>query len=118
VETIVGTNNTEDVGPLIMFGLGGVLVEVMKDVQFRLAPLAIQDAEEMIRAIQGYPVLQGVRGRPAADIDSLVDILLKVSRLASDFPEIEEMDLNPIFSFGPGEGSRVVDVRLKRTGGL
>lgn len=118
VETIVGTNNTEDVGPLIMFGLGGVLVEVMKDVQFRMAPLAIQDAEEMIRAIQGYPVLQGVRGRPAADIDSLVDILLKVSRLASDFPEIEEMDLNPIFSFGPGEGSRVVDVRLKRTGGL
>jgi len=113
VETIIGVNNTEGVGPIIMFGLGGIFVEVMKDVQFRLSPLSRQDAEGMIRGIKGYPILEGVRGRKGADVESLVDILLRVSRLANDFPRIEEMDLNPIFSFGAGEGSRVVDVRLK-----
>jgi acetyltransferase len=112
-EIIVGVNNTEGIGPIIMFGLGGIFVEVMKDVQFRLAPLSKQDADEMIRSIKGFPILQGARGRSGADIDSLADILLRISRLAVDFPRIAEMDLNPIFSFGPREGSKVVDVRLK-----
>ena len=113
VETIIGVNNTEGVGPIIMFGLGGIFVEVMKDVQFRLSPLSTQDAEEMISSIKGRPILEGVRGRKGADIPSLVDILLRVSQLARDFPRIEEMDLNPVFSFGAGEGSKVVDVRIK-----
>ncbi len=113
VETIVGVNNTEGIGPIIMFGLGGIFVEVMKDVQFRLSPLSKQDAEEMIRSIKGFPILEGVRGKKGADIDSLVDVLLRISQLATDFPRIEEMDLNPIFSFSLGEGSKVVDVRLK-----
>ncbi len=113
VETIVGVNNTEGIGPIIMFGLGGIFVEVMKDVQFRLSPLSKQDAAEMIRDINGLPILEGVRGTEGADISSLEDILLRISQLAQDFPQIEEMDLNPIFSFGAGKGSKVVDVRLK-----
>jgi acetyltransferase len=113
VETIVGINNTEGIGPIIMFGLGGIFVEVMKDVQFRLAPLSRQDADEMVRSLKGFPILQGVRGKSGADIESLTGILLRVSQLALDFPRITEMDLNPIFCFGPGEGSKVVDVRMK-----
>jgi len=113
VETIVGVNNTEAVGPILMFGLGGVLVEAIKDVQFRLAPLSRQDAQEMIRSIKAHTILEGVRGAAGADIDSLIDILLRVSRLAVDFPRIVELDLNPVFSFPPGEGSRAVDVRVR-----
>ena len=113
VETIIGINNTEAVGPIVMFGLGGILVEAIKDVQFRLAPLSRQGAEEMIRSIQGQSILAGIRGRPGADTDSLVDILLRTSRLAADFPRIAEMDLNPVFSFGPDAGSRAVDVRIR-----
>ncbi|MFH1675609.1 MAG: acetate--CoA ligase family protein [bacterium] len=115
-EIIVGVNNTEGIGPIIMFGLGGIFVEVMRDVQFRLAPLSRQDAGEMIRSIKGYPILKGTRGKSGADIDSLADILLRVSLIALDFPRIEEMDLNPIFCYEPGKGSKVVDVRLKLGG--
>lgn len=118
IEIIVGVNNTEGVGPIMMFGLGGIFVEVMKDVQFRLTPLSKEDALELIYSIKGTPILEGVRGREGADIDSLVDILLRVSKFTGDFPEIEEMDLNPIFSYGPGEGSKVVDVRIKLGGNV
>jgi acyl-CoA synthetase (NDP forming) len=112
-EIIIGVNNTEGIGPIIMFGLGGIFVEVMKDVQFRLAPLTKDDAKEMISSIKGYRILEGTRGKKGADIDSLVDILLRISQLAIDFPRIVEMDLNPIFSYSPGEGSKVVDVRIR-----
>jgi acetyltransferase len=113
VETIVGVNNTEGIGPIIMFGLGGIFVEVMKDVRFRLSPLSREDAIEMIQSIKGFPILKGVRGKAGADIDSLADILLRVSQLATNFPQIKEMDLNPIFSYGFGKGSKVVDVRIR-----
>jgi acetate---CoA ligase (ADP-forming) len=113
VETIVGVNNTEGIGPIIMFGLGGIFVEVMKDVRFRLSPLSREDAIEMIHSIKGFPILKGVRSKPGADIESLIDILLRVSLLATDFPRIQEMDLNPIFSYGEGKGSKVVDVRVR-----
>ncbi len=116
VETIVGVNNTEGPAPILMFGLGGVLVEAIKDVAFRLAPLSKQAAEAMIGAIKGQPVLAGVRGRGSADVDSLVEILLRVSRLANDFPRIAELDLNPILSFGPDGGSQAVDVRIRLGG--
>jgi len=96
-----------------MFGLGGIFVEVMKDVQFRLSPLSKQDATEMINSITGKAILEGVRGRKGADIDSLTDILLRISQLATDHPRIFEMDLNPVFSFPPKKGSKVVDVRIR-----
>jgi acyl-CoA synthetase (NDP forming) len=113
IEIIIGVNNTENVGPIVMFGLGGVFVEVMKDVVFRLAPLSIKDANDMIRSIKGVKILEGVRGKKGACVDSLQDVLLRISQLASDFPQIAEMDLNPVFTFGPGEGSKVVDVRIR-----
>ena len=99
-----------------MFGLGGIFVEVMKDVQVRLSPLSKQDATDMIESIKGKAILEGVRGQKGADIDSLVDILLRISQLATDHPRILEMDLNPVFSFAPGKGSKVVDVRIRLGG--
>jgi len=97
-EVIMGAKANPGVQPTIMFGLGGVFVEILKDVQFRLAPLSENDALEMIRSIKGYPLLQGARGEKAVDVDKLVEILMRLSQLASDFPEISEMDLNPVFA--------------------
>ena len=92
-ETIMGVKKNEGLPPTLMFGLGGIFVETLKDVQFRLAPLSPTDAHEMIRSIEAYPVLAGVRGEKAADIEALADILQRLSTLASDFPSIDEMDL-------------------------
>lgn len=116
VETIIGVNNTEGIGPIVMFGLGGIFVEVMKDVQFRLTPLSKQDAEDIINSIKGQGILKGVRGKKGADVKSLADVLLRISQLATDHPRILEMDLNPVFSFAPGKGSKVVDVRIRLGG--
>jgi acyl-CoA synthetase (NDP forming) len=116
VETIIGVNNTEGIGPIIMFGLGGIFVEVMKDVQFRLCPLSRGDADGMIADIRGQAILEGVRGKAGADVESLKDILLRISQLAMDHPRILEMDLNPVFSFAPGKGSKVVDIRIRLAG--
>ena len=115
-ELVIGLTRDPQFGPCVMFGLGGIFVEVMKDVEFRLTPLSKEDALKLILSIKGLPILLGARGREGADLDSLVDILLRISKFAVDFPEIEEMDLNPIFSFGPGKGSKVVDVRIKLGG--
>ncbi len=112
-EVIMGAKANEGLGPTLMFGLGGVFVETLKDVQFRLAPLSQLDASDMIRSIKGYPILEGARGAKPADIDKLTEILVRVSQLTSDFPEIDEMDLNPIFTFEEGKGAEVVDARLK-----
>jgi acetyltransferase len=112
-EVILGVKGNEGLAPTIMFGLGGVLVEVMKDVQFRLAPLALEEARDMVRSIKGFPVLEGTRGEPAVDGEKLEEILARLSQLASDFPEIDEMDLNPVLAFEKGKGAVVVDARLK-----
>ncbi|MBU1627547.1 acetate--CoA ligase family protein [bacterium] len=112
-EVIIGVNNTEGFGPIIMFGLGGIFVEVLKDVQFRLAPLSENDILDMIQTIKGYPVLEGVRGEKGADIKGIVDVIQRISNLALDFPQIKEMDLNPVFCYGKGEGAKVVDVRIR-----
>jgi acetyltransferase len=112
-EVIIGTVGNEGLGSTIMFGLGGVFVETLKDVQFRLAPLSQQDAHEMISSIKGYPILKGMRGEKAVDINKIAETLMRLSQLTSDFPEIEEMDLNPIFAFDEGKGVAVVDARLK-----
>jgi acyl-CoA synthetase (NDP forming) len=95
-----------------MFGLGGTLVELLKDVSFRLHPLTDADAREMVRSIKGYPLLEGWRGAPPGDVAALEDVLLRISCLVEDLPEIAEMDLNPIKVLPPGEGCLTVDARI------
>ena len=112
-EVILGIKGNTNLAPTLMFGLGGIFVEVLKDVRFRLSPLSERDASDMIRGIKGFPLLEGVRGEKAVDVERLEDILLRLSRLASDFQDIDEMDLNPVFVFEKGRGAVVVDARLK-----
>ena len=114
-EVIIGAKGNEGLAPTIMFGLGGIFVETLKDVQFRLAPLTEEDAWEMIQSIKGHPVLEGTRGEKPVDRAALVEILLRFSQLAADFPEIAEIDLNPVFAFEESKGAAVVDARFKIT---
>lgn len=100
-------------GPLVAFGLGGVHVEVLGDVAFRVAPLTDRDAAEMVRGVRGYRLLEGYRGHPPADVPALEEALLRLSRLAEEVPEIAEVDLNPVFAFPPGEGCQVGDARVR-----
>jgi acetyl coenzyme A synthetase (ADP forming)-like protein len=113
VETMIGVAADRQFGALIGFGLGGIYVEVMGDVRFRIAPLTDVDADELLRESRGFPLLQGYRGRPAADVEALRDLLLRVSRLADDVPEITELDLNPVIALPAGHGCRIVDARIK-----
>jgi len=99
VEVIIGMTKDAQFGPVLMFGLGGILVEVLKDVAFRIVPLTKRDAHEMIREIKGHPLLEGYRGQEPADIAFLEDLLLKVSDFVDKNPEIKELDLNPIFAY-------------------
>jgi acyl-CoA synthetase (NDP forming) len=99
-------------GPLIAFGLGGIHVEILADVRFRVTPLSDLDAREMVREIRGYRLLQVYRGHPPADLDGIEELLLRVSRMVEDIPEIRELDLNPVFA-PPGEGCVVVDSRIR-----
>ena len=110
LEVIVGGLKDALFGPTVMFGLGGIFVEVLKDVSFRVAPLERRDAEEMVREIQGYPLLKGVRGQEGCDIDSLVDLLIQVSRLMMERPDIQELDMNPVRVYG--QGLLALDVRV------
>jgi acyl-CoA synthetase (NDP forming) len=115
-EVIMGAKKNEGIQPTLMFGLGGIFVETIKDVQFRLAPLSRGDTFEMIHSIKGHSILEGVRGEKGVDIDALAEILIRLSQLVSDFPEIGEMDLNPVFAFEKGKGAKVVDARLRIVG--
>jgi len=103
---------TKDVqfGPVLMFGLGGILVELLKDVSVRSVPLEREDAREMIREIKGYPMFEGFRGREPVDTSVLEEILLKVSRFVDGHPEIKEIDLNPIFAYK--DSAVTVDARV------
>jgi len=109
-EVIVGMSKDAQFGPALMFGLGGVMVEIAGDVSLRVAPIERKDAFEMIREIRGYPILEGARGGERADLDALVEILLSASRLAMDWQEIKEFDINPIFAYTKGALS--VDARI------
>lgn len=111
-EVIVGAMQDPSFGATVMFGLGGIWVEVLKDVSFRLAPLTAEDAKEMIREIKGYPVLAGLRGEPQVDLDAIADMLQKVGDLACEFSEIAELDLNPVFAFDRGKGAIAIDARM------
>ena len=99
VEVIIGMTKDAQFGPVLMFGLGGILVEVLKDVSFRIVPLTKRDAHEMIKEIKGYPLLEGYRGQEPADVPFLEDLMLKVSDFVDKNPEIKELDLNPIFAY-------------------
>jgi acetyl coenzyme A synthetase (ADP forming)-like protein len=113
VETMLGLADDPLFGPLIGFGLGGIHVEVLGDVRFRVAPLTDRDADELLHEIKGFPLLQGYRGHPAADVDALRDILLRLSLLADAVPEIVELDLNPVIALPPSHGCRIVDARIR-----
>lgn len=113
VETFIGVVRASSYGPLIGFGIGGINVEIWKDVVFRVNPITDVDAREMLAQIRGVKLLDGFRGAPAADKDALVDALLRVSRLMTDHPAVEEMDLNPLTAFAPGQGVLAVDARIR-----
>ncbi|MBM2836891.1 MAG: acetyl coenzyme synthetase forming, alpha domain protein [candidate division NC10 bacterium] len=112
-EVIVGMARDPQFGPLLMFGLGGIYVEVLKDVTFRIAPLAGSEAEAMIREVRAFPILQGVRGEAPADVAALVEDILRLSQLVTDFPEIAEIDINPLFVKPKGEGTVALDARIR-----
>jgi acetyl coenzyme A synthetase (ADP forming)-like protein len=112
-ETIIGVNKDPQFGHMIMFGLGGIYVEILKDVSFRIAPIYLSDAVEMIEEIKTIKLLKGARGEKPSDIDSIVEVLLKISQLVIDFPDIIEMDINPLFVKELSKGSIAGDVRIR-----
>ena len=110
VEVIIGMTKDPQFGPLLMFGLGGVLVEILKDVSFRIVPVSRRDARNMIREIKGYPLLEGYRGTSPVDIPFLEEMIEKVSDFVETYPEIKELDLNPILAYS--KGAVAVDARI------
>lgn len=113
VELMVGATVDPLFGPLIAFGLGGIHVEILGDVRFRVTPLTDRDAAEVVREIRGYRLLEGYRGHPPADVPAIEEVLLRVSRLVEEVPEISELDLNPVFALPPGSGCSIVDARIR-----
>jgi acetyl-CoA synthetase (ADP-forming) len=109
-EVIVGATKDPQFGPALMFGLGGIFVEVLKDVTFRIAPITEEDAREMITEVKAYPILKGYRGQPPADVEAIAKILLNTSKLVMDHQEIKELDLNPIIVYE--KGAKTVDARI------
>ena len=109
-EVIIGMSQDPQFGPTIAFGLGGIFVEVLKDLSLRVAPLSASDAEQMVKEIKGYQILQGARGKKPADVAAIVDVLLKISRLARDCKDtISEIDINPLIVFDEGRGVKAAD---------
>jgi len=109
-EVIVGAIKDPQFGPAVMFGLGGIFVEVLKDVTFRVAPITEDEAREMISEVKGYPLLKGYRNQPPVDVNIIVQILLSTSRLVMEHQEIKELDLNPIMVYE--KGAKTVDARI------
>lgn len=112
IELLVGMSRDAQFGPLITFGLGGIYVEALRDVTFRIAPFGRKDAEEMLEEIRARTLLDGVRGEPAADKEAIIDTLLRMSQMVTDFPEIVEMDINPLVVYTEGSGAMALDMRL------
>ena len=110
LEIIIGMTLDAQFGPVLMFGLGGIFVEVMKDVSFGITPITARDAREMIHNIKGYPLLNGFRGTTKIDVANLESWLLKLSDFAQSYPEVKEFDLNPVFAYA--QGAMVVDARI------
>jgi len=111
-EMIIGVHRDPQFGPLIVFGLGGIYVNILKDVSFRFAPLTPKEALDMVSETQAYTLLRGVRGEASSDVESILDTLQKVSQLVTDFKEIVEMDINPLFVYERGKGCLAIDVKI------
>jgi acetate---CoA ligase (ADP-forming) len=112
LEVLVGMNRDPQFGPLVTFGLGGIYVETLKDVTFRIAPFSTQEAQEMLSEIRAHALLDGVRGKPAVDKEAIVDTLLRIGQLVQDFPEIAELDINPLTVYPRDQGAIAIDMRL------
>lgn len=112
IEILVGMNRDPQFGPLVTFGLGGIYVETLKDVTFRLTPFSPEEALQMLDEIRARAILDGVRGLPPADKEAIVDILLRIGQLVQDFPEIAELDINPVIVYPKGGGALAIDMRL------
>ncbi len=113
VETMMGVVQDRLFGPLVAFGLGGIHVEILKDVLVRLAPLTDRDVDDLLHGIKGFPLLQGYRGHPPADLGALRETLLRLARLADEVPDIAELDFNPVIALPPGQGCVIVDARIR-----
>jgi acetyl-CoA synthetase (ADP-forming) len=109
-EVIVGAIKDSQFGQTLMFGLGGIFVEILKDVTFKIAPITQEEAMDMITGVKAYPLLKGYRNTPPADIEAIVDVLLRTSKLVMDYPEIKELDLNPVMAYE--KGAKTVDARI------
>ena len=101
-EMLIGLSHDPVFGPLVAFGLGGIHVDLFRDVAFRMAPLTDRDADDMIRSIRGFPLLDGYRNQPPVDLRAIRDVLLKISYLGSQIPELAELEFNPVIAFGAG----------------
>jgi acetyl coenzyme A synthetase (ADP forming)-like protein len=112
LEVLIGMNRDPQFGPLITFGLGGIYVETLKDVTFRIAPFAPEEAEQMLSEIRASALLDGVRGKPAVDKNAIVSAILRTSQLVQDFPEIAELDINPLVVYQHGQGAVALDMRI------
>ncbi len=112
LEVLVGMNRDPQFGPLVTFGLGGIYVETLKDVTFRVAPFTVRDAENMLAEIRAHALLNGVRGQPPVDKEAIIDTLLRIGQLVGDFPEIAELDINPLIVYPRGQGAIAIDMRL------
>ena len=112
LEVLVGMNRDPQFGPLVTFGLGGIYVEALRDVAFRVAPFSRREADAMIREIRAHALLEGIRGRPEADTEAIVEALLRVGQLVTDFPEIVELDINPLIVYEKGRGALALDARM------
>jgi acetate---CoA ligase (ADP-forming) len=111
-EVILGMNRDPQFGPMLMFGLGGIFVEVMKDVAFHLAPITADEAMQMLRNTRSYALLKGVRGQMGVDMEALARALQRISQLVTDFPQIDELDINPLIVGAFGTEPVVADVRI------
>jgi len=111
-EVLIGVQRDPGFGPIVVFGLGGIYVEALRDVTFRLAPLRTLSARLMIESVRAFPLLQGIRGEPPGDLEALAEVLERVSQLAVDLPEVEELDLNPLIVRPAGQGVVAVDARV------
>jgi acetate---CoA ligase (ADP-forming) len=111
-EVIIGVNRDPQFGPVIMFGLGGIYVEVLKDVTFRVAPLTLREAREMLDEIRAARILHAFRGAPEGDLDALAECVARVAQLAVEFPDFSECDLNPVMVYPQGQGIIALDVRF------
>jgi acetyltransferase len=112
IETIVGGRRDISFGPIVMFGLGGIYVEVMKDIVFRAFPLSKKQTFKMISEIRTYPLLLGVRGEKRKDIDAVADVILRVGLLVKRFEDVSDIEINPLVAYDHGEGVKAVDVRI------